>query len=105
MSRWDDFLDEKPPAELDAKVFASVEAELQKTSRRSWLMAWWWAPVALGVGGLLAVRLKQKPSAPEDTLTAEIEDETGLAGEESYTLLEEMDLFEDLEVLEKWTTS
>lgn len=101
MSRWDDLLNEEPSAEFNARLMKRVEAEMAPSPRRKFL--WWLAPVALGVAGVLSVRLWKNEKAqdiPEDMLAmADVLEE-----EDDLTLLEEIDLLDNLEELEEWTS-
>ncbi len=110
MKRWDDFLSETPRPEFEKALFAAVDKELtgapQPFFRRAFLR--WMAPAALGVAGVVTFELwrKEKPEPSQElAFMAELEEEVGGDIEENFALLEDIDLMDDLEVLEKWTTN
>ncbi len=113
MKSWDDFLSEEPGNALDARVIASVQRELDqlRAKRRRTFFAWL-TPITLGAVGLITWRRSademagSAPNAADSAapvdLMAEIEREMSSLNEESFAILEDFELYDDLEVLEQW---
>lgn len=121
MIKWDDLLSEETSKELDAKIARSVQTELlalnmerRAQRRRTWLA--WFVPATMGALGAVAF-WKMRP------LTSELPQQTdGELGdmafssdvsltfedvdidEETFAILEDFDLLENLEVLEQWNS-
>lgn len=115
MKSWDDVLKEETGKALDQRIFAAAQKELESNRVRERRGFWTWlaAPVALGVAGVVSWRVLSTRSAkdaevsPELMLLTEIDHEmNGLAeADGAFDLLADLEILEDLETLEKWTTN
>ena len=111
MSDWDKFLEEDPGTEHTQRVMSAARAELRALRPKRRLFLAWLAPAAMAVAGVVVWRVTREESMPTETaelsFISELEEEVaaGEGFEESLDLLDDMDWMEDLEVLEKWTSS
>jgi hypothetical protein len=113
MIKWDDVLSEETGKELDSRIARSVQGELEQfraQRRRAWLA--WFVPATMGALGA-AVWWQSKPLS--DELPQQDDEGLGDAAvqavfegvdvdEELFTILEEFELLENLEVLEQWNS-
>lgn len=117
MIKWDDLLSEEPGKELDAKIARAVQTELQELRaqrRRTWLA--WFVPATMGALGAVAFwKLRPLTSELPQQGDGELGDmafssdvsltfEDVDIDEETFAILEDFDLLENLEVLEQWNS-
>ena len=112
MRSWDDFLNEETGKAYDGKVMLAVQAELElaRAQKRRAFFGWL-APVGLGIAGVIGWQAFKKgegvnesgPGSADLLLLTDAHSELGELGEEEFAVLDDLDLLDDLEVLEKWT--
>ncbi len=122
MTNWDDFLSEETGSELDGRVARSVQNELHllRVQRRRNLLAWF-VPATLGaMGAVVWLRsksvLQDSPKPGETSVVEEIAyqlpgqttdqlaDQLADIDDETLAIIEDFEMLDNLEVLEKWNS-